>query len=646
MALDELGRRLPVGADVLETGGVHFRVWAPRRKKIEVLLEGGQGSSTHTPSKLEKSTIELEPEGGGYFSVHAPHAGDGALYRYRLDGKEGPFPDPASRAQPEGPHGPSRVVDPRRFQWTDGAWKGARLEGQVLYEMHIGTFTREGTWASAARELPALADTGITTIELLPVAEFPGRFGWGYDGVDLFAPTRLYGEPDDFRRFIDAAHAAGIAVILDVVYNHLGPSGNYLKQFAEEYFTDRYKNEWGEAINFDGEGASPVRELFIANAGYWIDEYHIDGLRLDATQSVHDASGEHVLVAITRRAREAARGRPILIVAENEPQDARHVRPLDRGGYGMDALWNDDFHHSATVAMTGRNEAYYTDYKGTPQELVSAIKWGYLYQGQRYAWQKKRRGTPSFDVDPAAFVTYIQNHDQVANSGRGERCHKLTTPGRLRAMTALMLLAPATPMLFQGQEFAASSPFLYFADHDPDLARLVAKGRGEFLQQFPSLASDEVRACLPDPGDPATFERSKLDLTEREKNREVLALHKDLLRLRREDPVFRAQRRRGLDGAVIGPEALVLRFFGESDRLLLVNLGADLTLAPAPEPLLGPPSSSSPLEISRWKLVWSSESPRYGGCGTPALESEEAGWRIPGHAAFVMAPNSIKEAGK
>jgi maltooligosyltrehalose trehalohydrolase len=628
-----------VGAEVLEGGGVEFRVWAPRRSKVEVVLEGGVGAGGgELSTKLRANPIELKREDGGYFSGHIAEGAPGTLYRYRLDG-DGPFPDPASRFQPEGPHGPSRVEDPGKYAWSDGKWRGVKLEGQVLYEMHIGTFTPEGTWASATQKLPMLADTGITVLEVMPVAEFPGEFGWGYDGVDLFAPTRLYGEPDDFRRFVDKAHSLGLGVILDVVYNHLGPSGNYLKSFAEAYFTDRYENEWGEAINFDGEDAGPVREFFIANAAYWIDELHLDGLRLDATQSIHDQSKEHVLAELTRKAREAAPGRSVLIVAENEPQHAKIVRAPEKGGYGMDALWNDDLHHTARVALTGRSEAYYTDYKGSPQELISAVKWGYLYQGQRYAWQKKRRGTPALDLPPAAFVTFIQNHDQIANSARGQRIHALTSPGRHRAMTALLLLAPGTPMLFQGQEFSASSPFMYFADHEPDLAKLVAKGRREFLAQFPSLATKEMKACLADPGDAATFERCKLDWSERERNKEAALLHKDLLRLRREDPVFRAQKPRSVDGAVIASEVLVLRFFGEAgdDRLLFVNLGTDLAWIPSPEPLVAAP------EGTRWELLWSSESPRYGGCGTGPVESDEGLFHIPGHAAVVVAPNSSKE---
>lgn len=614
---DAIFRRLPVGAEV-QPAGVHFRVWAPRHQRVEVALEG--------------ASHPLAPENCGYFSGVVPTARAGTAYRYRLDGTEA-YPDPVSRFQPDGPHGPSQVVDPGAFPWTDRDWRGVRLEGQVLYEMHIGTFTREGTWAAAARELPKLAATGITVLEVMPVAEFPGRFGWGYDGVDLFAPTRLYGNPDDFRRFVDHAHATGLAVILDVVYNHLGPDGCYLTKFSDDYFSDRYENDWGDPINFDGENSTPVRELFIANAGYWIDEFHIDGLRLDATQQIFDASAVNVMAEITRRVREAARGRATLVIAENEPQEVKLVRPLGQGGYGMDALWNDDFHHSATVALTGRSEAYYTDYLGSPQEFVSAVKWGYLYQGQRYSWQRQRRGTPGFGLPPAAFVNYFQNHDQVANSAFGLRMHQLTSPGRYRAMTGLMLLAPGTPMLFQGQEFAASTPFLYFADHKPELAAAVRKGRAEFMRQFPSVATPEMQHRLADPGDPETFERSKLDPAERERHAGMYALHCDLLKLRRDDPVFSSQRPDAVDGAVLGAEAFVLRYFGENgqDRLLVVNLGRDLHLEPAPEPLLAPP------EGKRWVTLWSSEHPRYGGAGTPPLETDE-GWRIPGHCAVALIP--------
>jgi maltooligosyltrehalose trehalohydrolase len=504
--------------------------------------------------------------------------------------------------------------------------------------MHLGTFTQEGTWQAACRELAELAQAGITLIEVMPVAEFAGRFGWGYDGVDLFAPSHLYGTPDDCRRFVDRAHALGLGVILDVVYNHVGPDGNYLEHFAAEYFTDRYSTEWGKAINFDGQSAGPVREFFLANAGYWIDEFHFDGLRLDATQNIYDQSPEHILSAIARRVREAACGRSTLIVAENESQQTKLVRPSAQGGYGLDALWNDDFHHSAVVALTGHNEAYYTDYHGTPQEFISALKWGYLYQGQRYKWQQQRRGTPTFGLKPATFVTFIQNHDQIANSGSGKRCHQLTSPGRYRAMTAVMLLGPGTPMLFQGQEFGASGPFYFFADHHQGLAPLVRRGRAEFLRQFPSIACPEIQPRLPDPSDPGTFERSKLDLSERQRHSAIYTLHKDLLKLRRQDAVLRAQRPGGTDGAVLGEQAFVLRFFAEDgrDRLLLVNLGRDLHFDPAPEPLLAPPENMS------WRTLWSSEDPRYGGGGTPPLETED-NWHIPGEAAVVLLPIPYEE---
>jgi maltooligosyltrehalose trehalohydrolase len=620
-------RRLPVGADVLPDGGVHFRVWAPARRAVSVVIEAGAG----------REPVPLTAEGNGYFSGRAPGgsrgAGAGTLYRYRLDDRPNLYPDPVSRFQPDGPHGPSEVIDPRSFAWTDHGWTGRGLEGQVIYELHIGTFTPEGTFAAAAEKLPALADVGITVVEVMPVADFPGRFGWGYDGVALFAPTRLYGRPDDFRRFVDRAHALGLGVILDVVYNHFGPDGNYLKEFAPAYVTDRYKNEWGEAINFDGPDAGPVREFFVANAGYWIDEFHLDGLRLDATQSIIDNSPEHVLAPLARRVRAAAGGRSVILVAENEPQHVKLVRPQEQGGYGLDMLWNDDYHHSARVVLSGHNEAYYSGYRGTAQEFVAAARWGYLYQGQRYGWQGKRRGTPTFGLEPERFVNFMENHDQVSNSAKGERCHLLSSPGTYRAMTALTLLLPGTPMLFQGQEFAASSPFLYFADHKPDLAKLVSTGRAKFLAQFPTIALPQMQAALADPADPRTFERCKLDWSERERHAAVLALHRDLLRLRREDPGLRTRGPGTFDGAVLGPDAFALRFLtgGADDRLLLVNFGRDLRLPSAPEPLLAPPEGLA------WEILWSSEDPHYGGYGTVHPDDEQ-GWRITGQAAVLLRP--------
>ena len=540
-------RGLPVGAEPQPQpgGGVHFRVWAPRCREIAVEIEGAP-------------PIPLQAEADGYFSGLVADAGAGMQYGFRAGTAAKLLPDPASRFQPEGPHGPSEIVDPGTFRWTDQGWRGRRREELVIYEMHVGSFTSEGSWAAAARELPELATLGITCIELMPVADFAGRFGWGYDGVDLFAPTRLYGRPDDFRRFVDRAHADGIAVILDVVYNHFGPDGNYLGCFSQSYFSDRYKNEWGDPINFDGPDSGPVREFFIANAGYWIDEYHLDGLRLDATQQIFDASDDNIMAAIVRRVREAAGGRASFIVGENEPQHTRLVRPPERGGYGLDALWNDDFHHSAMVALTGRHEAYYSDYRGRGSEFVAAAKYGFLYQGQRYVWQRQRRGRLALDLAAESFVVFLQNHDQVPNSSAGRRLHALTSPGRYRAMTAYMLLMPGLPMLFQGQEFAASTPFLYFADHRPGLAEAVRRGRGEFLAQFPSLADPELSQHLADPGAEETFRRCVLDFGQRERHAAAYALHRDLLALRRSDPVL-ARRPARIDGAAIGEYAWLLR---------------------------------------------------------------------------------------
>ena len=616
--------RLPIGAQPLPGGGVAFRVWAPRRDRVEVVID---------PAAGRHPIVQLAPEGNGYFSGTVADLGPGARYAYRLDGGERTYPDPASRFQPDGPHGPSEVVEPGTFAWTDGEWRGVAREGQVIYELHVGTFTLEGTFAAATRELPALAELGITIVELMPLADFAGQFGWGYDGVDFFAPCRLYGRPDELRAFVDAAHANGLGVILDVVYNHFGPDGNYLGEFSTDYASTTHVSEWGGSPNFDGDNCGPVREFFLANAAYWIDEYHFDGLRLDATQQIFDDSPTHILAELMQRVEEAARGRRVYVTAENEVQDVKLVKPREEGGFGITAIWNDDFHHEARVALTGRTEAYYSDYRGTPQEFVSALRHGFIYQGQWYSWQKQRRGTPTRGIPPRTFVVYTQNHDQVANSGRGYRGHQLGNPARWRALTALLLLGPNTPMLFQGQEFGANEPFLYFADHDPELADAVRKGRGEFLSQFPSYASDEMQRVLADPGDPETFRRCKLPAEHRREG-PWYHLHRDLLRLRREDDVLASPDT--TDGAVIGARAFLLRYVrGDwNDRLLLVNLGDQLTICPVNEPLLAPPPGTD------WVLTWSCEHPRYGGEGTPPPGPDA--WCVPANSAILFRPGDRK----
>jgi maltooligosyltrehalose trehalohydrolase len=631
-------RRRAVGAEYMGQQRTHVRVWAPAAHHLGVALAANR--------------VTLEREQGGYFSGIIP-AAPGDRYQFAINDDDRLYPDPASRFQPDGPHGPSEVIDPSTFAWTDADWQGVAPEGQVLYEMHVGTFTREGGWAAATRELEELARIGITMVEIMPVAEFNGRFGWGYDGVDLYAPTRLYGRPDDFRRFVDTAHSVGVAVILDVVYNHLGAVGNYLSAFSKAYFSDKYENEWGDALNFDGPDAAAVREFFSENAAYWIDEFHLDGLRLDATQQIYDASETHIMTEIGRLARQAAGGRRIVLIAENEPQDTRLVRSIDQGGYGLDALWNDDFHHSAMVALTGRAEAYYSDTHGDPQEFISAAKYGYLFQGQPYHWQRKPRGTPAWGLPPATFVSYLQNHDQVANSARGLRGHQLTHPAMWRAMTTMFLLMPSTPLLFQGQEFSASAPFLYFADLEPDLKDIVRKGRMEFLTQFPSVVDYARNHELADPSDSATFTQCVLDFNERRTHREAYALHQDLLALRRQDVAFKRQRSGSVDGAVLSDRAFVLRFFTDDhqdDRLLVVNLGSDLTRPSFAEPLFAPPSADH-----EWSLRWSSEDPKYGGSGTPPVWGKDYAdraisdvsgaecYQFAGYSAVVLAPTRRTE---
>lgn len=609
--------RIELGATVSQDG-VQFRIWAPKRSQVEVVFEDGR-------------VIQLQKDTLGYFQGEDPQARAGMTYRYRLDDGKA-YPDPCSRFQPDGPHGPSLITDSCSHRWTDHTWPGVRIAGQVIYEVHIGAFTKAGTFDAAIQQLDALKRLGVTLLEILPVAEFPGRWNWGYDGVCLFAPAHVYGDYEAFKRFVDAAHGKGLGVLLDVVYNHFGPDGNYLSVFSDDYVTDRYPNEWGKAINFDGPASAEVRTFFLQNACYWIRDFHLDGLRIDATHAVHDASPHHVLAELSAETRRAAGHRSIVLVAENEPQDIRAVRPVEEGGWGMDAIWSDDFHHTCRVAVTGRSEAYYTDYRGTPQELISAVKRGFLYQGQRYHWQNKPRGSVVQHEPASSFVFYIQNHDQIGNTLNGERLHPQTSPGRYRAITAVWLLAPQTPMLFMGQEYAASSPFLFFVDyHGHALGPEVRKGRRDFLSQFPSYASDEAQAVLLDPSDPMTFERSKLDRQERDADSPLYRLHHDLLRLRREDVVFARQAVNRIDGAVLGPQALVLRYFDDNgyDRLLVVNLGPDLDFVPAPEPLLAPTSNGA------WNIVWSSDHPQYGGPGIVVPLSSK-GWHLPSESAHVF----------
>jgi len=626
-----LRRRFPIGAEIQAHGGTHFRVWAPAASTLSVSIEGASAGAPALTSLCR------EPD--GYFSGLVAGAGAGTRYWFRFD-DDRLRADPASRFQPDGPHRSSQVIDANAFAWTDADWPGLPDETPIVYELHVGTFTGAGTWAAAREQLTSLKDIGITIIELLPVSTFPGRFGWGYDGVLPFAPVATYGQPDDFRAFVDRAHALKIGVVLDVVYNHFGPDGCYLAEFSPHYFSE-VETEWGRAINYDAENNRPVREFATANAAYWIDEFHLDGLRLDATQSLHDKTTPHIIAELSQVARDAAGTRRIWIVGENEPQKSELLRRDGDEGYGLDALWNDDFHHTAMVALTGRREAYYSDYLGSPSEFIASAKHGFLYQGQWYPWQRAPRGTPARGVSPPSFVCFLQNHDQVANSRAGRRLHELTSPSRYRAATALLLLGPWTPMLFQGQEFGASTPFLYFADHGAELAALVNKGRREFLRQFPSLLAWPAGHDMPDPAADDSFRRSQLREDERTGHDEHRHLHADLITLRRETPVLHQVGPFGYDGAVLGPQTFVIRFFGApgaessadpGDRLLIINFGIDFIGRPLPEPLLAPPTRSHD-----WRAAWSSEHPKYGGAGAPPFRATGA-WRIAAESALLLEP--------
>jgi maltooligosyltrehalose trehalohydrolase len=594
-------------------------VWAPQAKNLEVQIEA--------PHSL---CLPLERATDGYFVGESSAIPPGSLYKYLLDG-QGPWPDPCSRFQPQGPHGPSAIVDANSYVWKDAPWRGATMNGQVMYELHVGTFTPEGTFDAAARRLEHLRDVGITMIELLPVCECPGRWNWGYDGVQLYAPFHVYGEPNSLKGLIDRAHALGIAVILDVVYNHLGPDGNYLKCYSGDYFSRQYQTEWGEALNFDEANCLGARDFVINNAKYWIREFHFDGFRLDATQSIFDSSQPHVIAQLVAECR-ASTDRALVFVAENEPQRGEHLWPQERGGFGLDAMWNDDFHHSMRVALTGSRDGYYRDYTGRAQELLSAIKHGFLFQGQYYSWQGKPRGSPLRGSPRGACVHFLQNHDQVGNTGIGDRVHTYISPRRYRAATAVLLLGPQTPLLFMGQEFLASNRFMFFADHRPDLNLLVHKGRREFVGQFQAYATDAVQTAIRDPGDEQTFIESKLDWSEVERHSAAMALHKDLLRLRREDAVLSNVSEIALDGATLGESTFVLRWFApdEGDRLLLVNLDRELRLESIAEPLLSPPLNKA------WRLLWASEDPRYGGLGVIDPVSNDGRWRIPAECAVLL----------
>jgi maltooligosyltrehalose trehalohydrolase len=496
-----------------------FTVWAPAAERVEVVVD--------------RARHEMSRGGRGWWSARVEGSGPGSDYGFSLD-RGDPLPDPRSGWQPNGVHGPSRVVDHSTYEWGDTGWRGRPLASAVIYELHAGTFTPEGTFDAIVPRLDHLVRLGVTHVELLPVAQFPGDRGWGYDGVDLFAPHEAYGGPDGLKRLVDACHARGLGVILDVVYNHLGPVGNYLGSYGP-YFTDRYATPWGRAVNFDGPGSPEVRCFFVDNALTWLRDYHCDGLRLDAVHAILDASAIHVLEEMQLRVEELAAhlDRDLFLIAESDLNDPRVVNRREAGGYGLAAQWSDDFHHALHSVLTGETDGYYADF-GKIGHLATALREAFVHAGTYSDYRGRIHGRRATGLPGYRFLGYLQNHDQVGNRAVGERSSALMSAGLLRTGAALVLTSPFVPLLFMGEEWGATTPFLYFTSHDdPELGRAVAEGR---RREFAAFGWDP--RAIPDPQDPATFERSKLDWSEPEEqpHADLLDWHRRLIALRREWP--------------------------------------------------------------------------------------------------------------
>jgi maltooligosyltrehalose trehalohydrolase len=500
---------------------ISFRVWVPNAKQVRVKIGGDLFAMTASV--------------GGWWFTEIPLHGTRIDYAFVIDQGD-PLPDPRSFWQPNGIHGASRTVDHGAFRWTDQHWQAQPLSSAVFYELHVGTFTREGTFIAAIDKLDYLADLGVTHIELMPIAEFSGNRGWGYDGADLYAPHHAYGEPDDLKRLVDACHARELAVILDVVYNHLGPAGNYLARFGP-YFTQRYATPWGQAMNFDGPGSDEVRRFFCDNALMWLRDYHFDGLRIDAVHAIVDTSAVHFLeqLACEVTKLQAQTGRHLALIAESDLNDPRIVMPQEIGGYGIDAQWSDDFHHALHCVLTDERAGYYADF-GSLADLAKAIQHAFVYDGRYSAFRRRRHGRPPSGLSGHSFLGYLQTHDQVGNRAKGERSNRLMNLGRLKIGAALVLTAPFIPMLFQGEEWGATSPFLYFTDHqDSELGRNVTEGR---RREFTAFGWNPKE--IPEPQAVETFERSKLNWSERdeEPHAGLLAWHRGLIELRRRIPAL------------------------------------------------------------------------------------------------------------
>ena len=566
--------RMPFGAECTN-GGVRFRLWAPSARSVDLVLDG-------------RPALAMTRSAEGWFDRVEKEAAPGTQYRFRIDGGQ-LVPDPASRSNPQDVHGPSEVIDPAVYSWRDGAWHGRPWHEAVLYEMHVGAFTAEGNFRAAAARLPYLRDLGVTAVELMPLADFPGARNWGYDGVLPFAPDSRYGRPDDLKALVDTAHQIGLMVFLDVVYNHFGPDGNYLHVYARDFFTDRHHTPWGAAINFDDAQSRTVRDFFIHNALYWIEEFHFDGLRLDAVHAIRDDSDPDILVELAQAVRSGpARDRHVHLVLENDDNAARYLAREAGNPRWYDAQWNDDFHHAMHVLITGETDGYYADYAAEPARLLARIlAEGYAYQGEHSVLRGHPRGEPSRDLPPTAFVAFLQNHDQVGNRALGERLPALAPPRALDAALAVLLLAPSVPLLFMGEEFGCEQPFPFFCDYFGELARAVTEGRRNEFKAFARFHDEAARAAIPDPNDPETFIGARIDWARAEsaahgapaaRVRELLAL-----RAARIVPRLPGLVAGGASFAVSGGTALLVRWpFADGGELTLAaNLGHDAGALPA-----------------------------------------------------------------
>jgi len=561
--------RMPFGAELSGDGATRFRLWAPGARQVEIELGTGDAAARFAMSGRKD----------GWYESVIPDTPAGSRYAFRIDERLR-VPDPASRSNPDDVHAPSVVVDPEAFAWRDGAWRGRPWEEAVIYELHIGTFTPEGTFAAAIGRLDYLAELGVTALEIMPVADFPGHRNWGYDGVLPYAPDAAYGAPDDLKRLVEAAHAKRLMVLLDVVYNHFGPEGNYLHAYAPQFFNPRHQTPWGAAINFDAAGARVVRDFFIHNALYWIEEYGMDGLRLDAVHAIADDSRPDIVAELCEAVRAGpGRDRHVHIVLENDKNQAHYLaRDAKLAPLQASAQWNDDIHHAFHILVTGERDGYYADYAERPLwYLGRCLAEGFAQQGEISTYRDHTaRGEPSAHLPATAFVSFVQTHDQVGNRAFGERIAQIADPKALRAAVACVLLAPAPPLLFMGEEFGASSPFQFFCEFGPELAAAVTRGRREEFGKFARFRDPAVQATIPDPNDPATFAASKLRWAELDKplHLEWLALYRELLALRHGRIVPRlAGMKSGGTFSLVDDEALRVEWtLGDGARLhLLAN---------------------------------------------------------------------------